>query len=113
MSIFHTMLGGWRPFLKGFVVSPPRPTLIEDICDTYRVELDMVTLCTRHAQRMYYPQFRTELLRIAAEVRAHLPWLQEEIFALGGHLPSSSPTLILEGNSWECLRRDEEEARRG
>ncbi len=72
----------------------------------------MVALCTQHAHRMYYPQFRAELLRIAAEVQAHLPWLQEQILALGGHIPSSSPTLILEGNSWECFRRDVEEARR-
>ena len=34
-----------------------------------------------------------------------LPWV-------GTSLPSS-PTLIREGNSWECLRRDVEEARRG
>jgi hypothetical protein len=113
MSITHMMLGGWQRFLKGFAVDSPRPTLIEDVCDAYRTELALATLCTRHAQRMYYPQFRTELLRIAAEVRAHLPWLQEQILGSGGYLPSSSPTLRLEGNSWECLRRDEEEARQG
>jgi hypothetical protein len=60
---------------------------------------------------VYYPQFRAELLRIATEVQAHLPWLREQILALGGSLPSSSPTPTLKGNSWECLRREVEEAR--
>ena len=113
MAIPHTVINGWQRFLKWFAVGPPRHTLIEDICDTYRTELALATLCTQHAQRMYYPQFRTELLRIAAEVRAHLPWLQEQILGLDGHLPFPSPTLIREGNSWECFRRDEEEARQG
>jgi len=113
MSIPHMMLNGWRRFLTKFAVSPPRPTLLEDVGDTYRAELVLAARCTEHAQRMYYPQLRTDLLRIAAEVRAHLPWLQEQILGLGGHLPSSSPTLILGGNNWECLRRDVEEARQG
>jgi hypothetical protein len=113
MSIFHTMLNGWRRFLNRFAVDPPRPTLMEDMCGTYRAELALATLCTQHAQQMYYPQFRAELLRIAAEVRGHLPWLREQIFALGGSLPPSPPSLIQGGNSWECCRRDEEEARRG
>jgi hypothetical protein len=110
MSISHTMLSGWRRFLTRFDVN--HQTLIEGLCDVYRAELDMVALCTQHAHRMYYPQFRAELLRIAAEVRAHLPWLQGQILALGGLVPSSPPP-TLEGNSWECLRRDVEEARRG
>ena len=112
MSISHMIFSGWRRFLTSFAVVNRRRTLIEGVCDTYRAELDMVALCTQHAHRMHYPQFRAELLRIAAEVQAHLPWLQEQILALDGHIPSSSPTLILEGNSWECLRRDVEEARR-
>ena len=113
MAISHTVINGWQRFLKWFAVGPPRHTLIEDVCDAYRTELALATLCTQHAQRMYYPQFRTELLRIAAEVRAHLPWLQEQILAFGGSIPSPSPPRILEGNSWECFRRDEEEARQG
>lgn len=113
MSIFHTMLSGWRRFLTRFAVDSPRPTLMADVCDAYRTELALATLCTQHAQQMYYPQFRTELLRIAAEVRGHLPWLREQILALGGSLPAPLPTLIRGGNSWECCRHDEEEARRG
>jgi len=112
MSIFYMMFNGWQRFLARFAVATHRQTLIEGVCDTYRTELDMVTLCTQHAHQMYYPQFRAELLRIAAEVQVHLPWLQEQIFVLGGHIPSSSSAPMLESNSWECLRRDVEEARR-
>lgn len=111
MSIFHAKDSRWRRFLTRSDVNH-RQTLIEGLCDAYHAELDMVALCTQHAHQMYYPQFRAELLRIAAEVQEHLPWLQEQILALGGHLPSSSPPPTLEGNSWECLRRDVEEARR-
>jgi hypothetical protein len=113
MSIFHAMDNGWQRLLSGFAGDPYRHTLIEDVSDAYRAELALATLCTQHAQRMYYPQFRTELLRIAAEVQAQLPWLQEQILALGGDLPSAAPTLVLQENSWECFRRDMEEARHG
>lgn len=113
MSLLQTILSGWRRFCQTFAVAPQRHTLIEDLSDAYRTELALVTLCTQHAQRMCYPQFRTELLRIAAEVEAHLPWLREQIRALGGPLPSAIPLLIAEGNSWECFHRDVEEARNG
>ena len=62
---------------------------------------------------MYYPHLRVELLRIAAEAAAYIPWLQEQIRALGGNLPRLSFTPTMGSNSWECLRLDLEEARRG
>jgi hypothetical protein len=112
MSISQRMFSGWQHFLPRFAINHS-PTLIEDVSDAYCAELDLVALCTQHAHQIYYPQFRAELLRIAAEVQGHIPWLQEQILALGGHIPSSPPPPTLEGNSWECLRRDVEEARRG
>jgi len=112
MSLSQMMSSGWRNFLTRFAVNY-RQTLIEDVGAAYRAELDLAARCTQHAHRVHYPQFRVELLRIAAEVQAHLPWLQEQILALGGHLPSSPPPPTVEGNSWECFRRDVEEVRRG
>ena len=113
MSMLQTILSGWRRIFKGFAVASQNHTQIDYLSDAYRTELALATLCTQHAQRMCYPQFRTELLRIAAEVEAHLPWLGEQLLALGGALPSVSPQLVAEGNSWECFRRDVEEARDG
>jgi hypothetical protein len=112
MSIFPMMFSGWNRVRAAFRVSD-QPTLLESVCDAYRMEANAVAQCTRHADQMHYPQFRTALLRIAAEVQAHLPWLHEQIGALGGSLPSSAPLPTPEGNSWECLRRAVEEAQRG
>lgn len=112
MSVSHMIVSGWRRVLAAFDVSD-RQTLLEILCDAYRAEANTVVQCTQHAHHMHYPHFRAEMLRIAAEVQAHLPWLREQILALGGRLPSSSPSPILEGNSWEGLRRDVEEAQRG
>jgi rubrerythrin len=111
MSISNAIFRGWRHFLAAFNVSD-RQTLLETLCDAYRVEVNAVAQCTQHADQMFYPQFRAELLRMAAEMQTHLPWLQEQILALGGRILSSSPTPTRERNSWECLRRDVEEARR-
>lgn len=112
MSISHMMPNGWRRFLAPFARNHG-PTPLEDVSDAYRAELDLVARCAQHAQRVHYPQFRVKLLRIAAEVQAHLPWLQEQILALGGSLPPPLPLpSTLEGNSWKCFRRDVEEVRR-
>jgi len=112
MSLTSTLLTGWRRVLAAF--SPDdRQRLLESLCAAYRAEARAVAQCTQHAHRMYYPQFREELLRIALEAAAHLPWLQEQILALGGNLPQRSCTPMVGSNSWECLRLDLEEAQRG
>ena len=84
MSVSHMMFSSWRRFRAAFDVSDHQ-TLLETLCDTYRAEANTVVQCTQQANQVYYPQFRAELLRIAAEVQAHLPWLHEQILALGGH----------------------------
>lgn len=112
MSVSDVMSSGWRRFLAAGAVSDHQ-RLLETLCEAYRAEATTVVQCTQHANQMHYPQFRAELLRIAAEVHAHLPWLHEQLLALGGVIPSSAPAPTLEGNSWECLRRDVEAAQRG
>jgi hypothetical protein len=112
MSISHVIFSGWRRFLAAFDVSDHQ-TLLEAVCNAYRAEANAVTQCTQHADRMYYPQFRAELLRIAAEEQANIPWLREQILALGGNLLPLSCTPPMGKNSWECLRLDVDEAQRG
>ncbi|MBI3246745.1 MAG: hypothetical protein HYZ50_09580 [Deltaproteobacteria bacterium] len=112
MSISQELASGWRRFLTAFDASD-RQTLLETLCDVYRAEVATVARCTQHAHQMHYPQFCVELLRIAAEMQVPIPWLHRQILALGGDIPASSSTPTLERNSWECLRRDVEEARRG
>src|SRR5713101_2950224 len=112
MSLTSTLFTGWHRVLAAF--SPDdRQRLLESLCAAYRAEARAVAQCTQHAHRMYYPQFREELLRIALEAAAHIPWLQEKILALGGNLPQRSCTPMVGSNSWECLRLDLEEAQRG
>jgi hypothetical protein len=112
MSVLTVLVRGWRRFLAAFDVNDHQ-TLLEGVCDAYRAEVNAVTQCTQHAHRMYYPQFRAELLRIAAEEQAQIPWLREQILALGGNLPLLSCTPTMGSNSWECLRFDVDEAQRG
>ena len=112
MSIFHVISNSWQRVQASFEVGE-RKTLLEALCDAYRAEANTVARCTQHADQMHYPQFRVELLRIAAEVQAHIPRLREQILALGGPIPSLTSTPVMEGNSWKCLRRDIEEAQRG
>lgn len=111
MSLTNMLFTSWGRFLAAFS-SDDRPKLIENLRDAYRAEAGAVAQCTQHAQRMYYPHFRAGLLRIAAEIQAHIPWLREKILALGGDLPQFSSTPTMGSNSWECLRLDLEEAQR-
>jgi rubrerythrin len=111
MSLPTVLLSGWRRFLAAFDVDDHQ-TLLAGLCDAYRAEADAVAQCTQHAHRMYYAHFRERLLQIAAEEQAHVPWLQEQIFALGGNLPPLSCIPTMGSNSWECLRLDVDGAQR-
>jgi len=112
MFISNTIGRSWRYLLAAFEVGDHQ-TLLATLGAAYRAEVSAVAQCTQHADQMHYPQFRAELLRIAAEMQELLPWLHKQILALGGHISSSSPMPTKECNSWECLRQDVEEARRG
>ena len=112
MSLTSALFTGWHRVLAAF--SPDDcQRLLESLCDAYRAEAHAVAQCTQHAHRMYYPQFRVELLRMATEAAAQIPWLEEKIRALGGTLPLLSCTPQTGSNSWDCLRLDLEEAQRG
>lgn len=112
MSLTSALFTGWHRVLATFHPDDHQ-RLLESLCDAYRAEVSAVAQFTQHAHRMYYPHFREWLLRIAAEAAAHIPWLEEKIRALGGNLPQRSVTPKMGSNSWECLRIDLEEARRG
>jgi hypothetical protein len=111
MTILTSLFTGWHRFLAAFDPDDHQ-TLLEGMCDAYRTEARAAAQYTQHAHRMYYPHFRERLLRIAAEAQAQIPWLQEQILALGGHLPQRSYTPTRGNNSWECLRLDVDEAQR-
>ncbi len=89
-----------------------RQRLLEILCAEYATETQMERQFRQHAQRMHYPQFREQLLRIAAQEEKHAKWLGEKILALQGRLPEVSLTETTGKNTWECLLMDLEEERR-
>jgi hypothetical protein len=111
MSLIRTLIKGWHRVLAAFHPDAQQE-LLEHLCDAYRAEDRAVAQFRQHAHRMYYSHLREELLRIAAEAQVHIPWLEDKIHTLGGTLPQYATTPTMEGNSWECLHQDLEEARR-
>ncbi len=111
MSLVSTLYEGWQHFLAS-LHPDDRQKLVEMLREEYVEEAQDVEQFTKHAQRMYYPQFRERLLRIAAEEQAHVQWLRDKIVALGGEIPQIFFTPKMGKNSWECLLMDVEEEKR-
>lgn len=109
MSIITTLFTSWRRVLSVFFPDD-RPRLLESLCEAYRAEVRAMAQYPQHARQMYYPHFRERLLWMAADAQAQLPWLQAQIFLLGGTLPQCGAPLKTGNNSWESLRLDLAEA---
>jgi rubrerythrin len=86
--------------------------LLEMLRDAYFKEARDVAQFTRDAERMYYPQFRERLRRIAAEEQAHVMWLRDKLLALGGEIPAVSVIPKVAKNAWEALHLGLEEEKR-
>jgi rubrerythrin len=84
----------------------PHPTLLEALRDTYLATAHTVMQFTQDAERMEYPQFRTRLLRMAAEDQGHVTWLHDTLLAHGGAIPACACTPKVVHNSWEALLMD-------
>ncbi len=67
----------------------------------------------QYAERIHHPQFRQELLDIAAQEQKHAESLRVEIQSLGGRIPEVIPVhLAKEQNLWLYLRTALEEEER-
>jgi rubrerythrin len=107
-SILHR---GWQHVFD--VLHPDyHQKLLEMLRDAHLKEARDVAQFTRDAERMYYPQFRERLLRIAEEEQAHVAWLRDKIVALGGEVPTVSLPPTVAKNAWEALLRDLDEEKR-
>src|SRR5262245_30200194 len=89
-----------------------RDKLLTLLREAYRHQNENVANFTRHAEQMYYPHLREQLLRIAGEEQAHVRWLEEKISALGGDIVHPLPAPRRGVNTWENLRLDLEEERK-
>jgi rubrerythrin len=102
---------GWRHFFNA-LHPDHHQKLLEMLRDAYLEEAQDVAQFTQDAERMYYPQFRERLLRIAAEEQAHVTWLRDKLRALGGKLPAVSSPPKGAKNAWQALLMDLEEEKR-
>jgi rubrerythrin len=102
---------GWQEFFDALHPNHHQK-ILEALRHAYLEEAQDVEQFTQHAERMHYPQFRERLLRIAADERAHVMWLRDQIRALGGEVPTVSSPPKAAKNAWQALFTDLEEEKR-
>jgi rubrerythrin len=102
---------GWRRCFDALL--PDQHQILLDILrQTYREGAEDAVQLAEHAKRLYYPQFRERLRRIAEEEQAHVTWLRDKLLALGAQVPEVSITPKDARNTWEALLMDLEEEKR-
>jgi rubrerythrin len=102
LSVLHS---GWRQCCDA-LHPDPHPTLLEALRDTYLATVHTVTQFTQDAERMEYPQFRAQLLRLAAEDQGHVTWLHDTLLARGEALPTCACPPTVAPTSWAALVRE-------
>ena len=101
----------WRKLL-GFR-DDRRAALLKVLRHRYVREKQHAMRYRQHGERMHYPQFRDDLLGLAAEEEKHAEAIGAKIEDLGEKLPSVAPIYFAnEQNSWFYLRTDLEEEQR-
>jgi rubrerythrin len=108
MSIKSTLSEWWRSW---FGAAKGYDRVLNILRSRYADERQHAARFVQHAQKMQYPQFREELLRIAADESKHADWIAEKINELGGSLPSEPAVSPTTRNSWQYLLDDLEEER--
>ncbi|MGE0827699.1 MAG: ferritin-like domain-containing protein [Candidatus Binatia bacterium] len=112
MVFLHTLRKKWGHFVSESTVTGERHQLLAELCEQYHAKAHDAAQLAAHAARMYYPQFRERLLRMATEEQAHVSWLRQQISQLGEDVPHPVVTPHLGQNSWECLLLDLENEKR-
>lgn len=102
-------------WLRGFlgIGDQGRRTVLDILRQRYLDEAEHAEKFRQHAEKMQYPQFRKELLDIAAQEAEHTQWLAKELVALGDRLPAVREVHLTEESSWKHLLKDLEEEGRG
>ena len=101
---------GWRGFLG--LSRGKSNNAVEILCRRYVEEARHAEQLKRHAEKMHYPQFRENLLRIANEKHQHVERIGQKILALGGRLPAVPELPTTHQNSWRRLMMALEEENR-
>ena len=104
MAIDKSWREWWREFLG--LSLDTRAKALKILNDRYVDESQHVARFSYHAERMQYPQFRDQLLAMAAEETKHVEWIAEKIKLLGGRLPDVPPFTEPAKTSWQYIRQD-------
>jgi len=107
MSLPARIRDQWRHW-KASRTMTGQEQLLDLLRQEYIEESQDVLRLSCHAERMYYPQFRESLLRIAAEEQTHVDWIREQLLTCWEDIPTVSYTPHVGKNSWECLKMDVE-----
>lgn len=107
MSLVTRIRDQWRHWREART-STDQEQLLALLRQEYVEESQDVLRLSRHAERMYYPQFRERLLQIATEEQAHVDWLRQQLLARWEEIPTVTYTPPVGKNSWECLKMDVE-----
>ena len=101
-------------WLRGFlgIGDEARRTALDILRQRYLDETEHAETLRQHAEQMHYPQFRNELLHIAAQEAEHTQWVAKKLVALGDRLPEVREIQLTEGSSWKHLLNDLEEESR-
>lgn len=104
----------WTNWLRGVIYpdTARREQVVEVLQHRYMREKQHAMRYAQHAEKMPYPQFKEELLRIAAEEEKHAAMIAEKLRGLGGEVPPVVPVRISAENSWQYLRTDLAEEQR-
>jgi rubrerythrin len=89
-----------------------RHKLLTLLREAYRRQSENAANFTQHAEQMYYPHLREQLLQIVGEEQSHVRWIEEKINALGGDIPRPSTSPRRGVNTWENLLLDLKEERK-
>jgi len=105
----------WSEWWRRFLGTSPEgngKAAVDILRQRYVEERQQTDLLKQHAQKMHYPQFRDQLLDMAADKSERAQWIAEKIVALGGKLPEVPELRSTDKNSWQYLLMDLEEENR-
>ena len=76
-------------------------TLVGDLTDDYRAEMEQALLLRQHAERAMYPQIAETLRQLATTEERHAGWLRDRLVARGEALPEVTAVRSQGRNLWE------------
>jgi rubrerythrin len=98
------MLTQVREWLRGDRRGPRH--VLTDLTTGYLGEVEAAANLRAHAEQAPYPQAADALRRLAAAEDAHAVRFREQIAALGGSVPTSTPEIHNGSNHWDRMAAD-------